>query len=183
MSGRGRLSSIDLLPEEAEPDIAWAMEQLRERSMLQSAILEEFNARLADRGIGPISKSAFNRHSIRLARTARRLEETRAIAKVLNERMPEATDDLTIMVAETIKTLIFELLEDGGKLTPRNAMEMARAMKDVALAQGLSTQRRRVLEKEFADKAGEAIDAAGKAAGLSAERISQLRREFLGVPG
>ena len=52
--GRGRLSSIELLPDEAEPDIVWANEQLRERTMPANAILTEFNKRLADRGIGSI---------------------------------------------------------------------------------------------------------------------------------
>src|SRR3546814_3044775 len=63
--GRGRLSSIDLLPEEAEPDIVWASEQLRLREKPAKMILAEFNARLADRGIASISKSAWGRYSVR----------------------------------------------------------------------------------------------------------------------
>lgn len=35
--GRGRLSSIDQLPEEAEPDIVWANEQLRKEKLPQTA--------------------------------------------------------------------------------------------------------------------------------------------------
>ena len=34
--GRGRLSSIDQLPDEAEPDILWALEELRKREMPSS---------------------------------------------------------------------------------------------------------------------------------------------------
>ena len=49
--GRGRLSSIDLLPDEAEPEVVWALEQLRDRKLPQTAILAEFNERLADKGI------------------------------------------------------------------------------------------------------------------------------------
>jgi hypothetical protein len=37
--GRGRLSTIDLLPEEAEEDVVWALEQLRERKLPQNVIL------------------------------------------------------------------------------------------------------------------------------------------------
>ena len=37
--GRGRLSSIDLLPEEADEDVAWALEQLRARDLPQNTIL------------------------------------------------------------------------------------------------------------------------------------------------
>ncbi|QRY97265.1 DUF3486 family protein [Sphingomonas paucimobilis] len=77
--GRGRLSSIDQLPEDAEPDIVWALEELRKREMPANAILDEFNGRLADRGIAKISKSAFSRWSIRKAIQLRRLDEVRAI--------------------------------------------------------------------------------------------------------
>ena len=39
-----------MLPEEAEEDIVWALEQLRENKLPQTTILEEFNLRLADKG-------------------------------------------------------------------------------------------------------------------------------------
>src|SRR3546814_19476969 len=71
--GRGRLSSIDLLPEEAEPDIVWASEQLRLRETPAKMILAEFNARLADRCIASISTSAWGRYSVRNAIPFRKL--------------------------------------------------------------------------------------------------------------
>jgi hypothetical protein len=37
--GRGRLSSIDLLPEEADEDIVWALEQLRARDPHRAQVL------------------------------------------------------------------------------------------------------------------------------------------------
>src|SRR3546814_15932583 len=77
--GRGRLSSIDLLPEEAEPDIVWASEQLRLREKPAKMILAEFNARLADRGIASISKSAWGRYSVRKAIQFRKLDQVHHI--------------------------------------------------------------------------------------------------------
>jgi hypothetical protein len=41
--GRGHLSSIDMLPDEAESAIVWANEQLRERHLPSAVILSEFN--------------------------------------------------------------------------------------------------------------------------------------------
>lgn len=183
VQGRGRLSSIDQLPEEAAPDIEWAMGELRERARLQIDILEEFNARLADRGIAPISASAFNRHSLRLARIARRLAETRDIAKVLNDRLPAgASDETTVMIAETIKTLIFELLDhEGANFTPKATMEMARALQSLVSAQKLSGEARRRLQAEFAAKVDATVDKVAVAAGLSAERAAEIRRDVLGV--
>ena len=182
--GRGRLSSIDLLPDVATPDIAWAMEELRKRERLQIDILEEFNSRLADHGITPISSSAFNRHSIKLATIARRIEETRAITSVLTERLePGDTDDLTIMVAETIKTLVFEMLTTGGEagFNPKQAKEMAEAIRAASSAQKVSADRRQSIEKELAQKVDKVTQTIGKEAGLDAETIAKLRRDFLGV--
>ncbi|HRM74550.1 MAG TPA: DUF3486 family protein, partial [Paracoccus sp. (in: a-proteobacteria)] len=112
-AGRGRLSTIDLLPAEADDTVTWAFGELRERARTQQDIHAEFNKRLAEIQLGPISFSAFNRHSIRLSAMARRHEEVRAITSALTERLdPGQADDLTIMAAETIKTLVFELMED-----------------------------------------------------------------------
>jgi hypothetical protein len=52
---RGRLSSIDLLPEQAEPHVLAALKALRERKKPQQQILAELNAALADYGIRPTS--------------------------------------------------------------------------------------------------------------------------------
>lgn len=182
--GRGRLNSIELLPEEAETDILWAMGALRDRDMPQIKILEEFNGRLADRGIAPISSSAFNRHSMKLAAIARRIENTRDIAAVLTERLePGQTDDLTIAVAEMIKTLVFEMLQasDGEKTTPKEAKEMAEAIRAAVGAQNVSTDRRRKIETDMAAKVEEAVKKVGTEQGFSKETIAAISSQILGV--
>jgi hypothetical protein len=84
--GRGRLSSIDMLPEDAEPDVVWALEQLRERTMPQNAILDEFNKRLADRGIAKVSKSSWSRYAVRKAIQFRKLDEVQRMSGELVPR-------------------------------------------------------------------------------------------------
>ena len=182
--GISRLSSIDLLPEEADEDIAWAHAELKSRKRHKYEILDEFNARLADHGIGPISRSAWYRHTVAVAEATRRIEQTREIASAITERLEVGqTDDLTIAVAETIKTLVFEMLQDGGRegFSPKQAKEMAEAVRAAVAAQNVSSDRRRKVEAELASKVDETIEKVGTVAGLSAERIGQLRREFLGV--
>jgi len=182
--GRGRLSSINLLPEEADVIVAWAAQELRELKRTQTEIHLEFNQKLEKIGLEPISASAFNRHAIRLAQITRRIEETREITAVLTERLePGQTDDLTIMVAETIKTLVFELLNEGGTagFSPKAAMEMASALKSAAGAQKISADRRMKLETELAQKVDVALDTVSKEAGLSAEMADEIRRKVLGV--
>lgn len=51
MAERRRLSSIDMLPEEAADDIVWATQQLAQRTRTQQDILFELNDRLEAKGI------------------------------------------------------------------------------------------------------------------------------------
>lgn len=181
--GRGRLSSIDLLPEEAEPDIVWALEQLRERTMPQVAILDEFNGRLADRGFGKVSKSAFSRWSVRKAIQFRRLDEVRAITSdVVTGLGTDGADQVTVAVAEMLKVAIYESLE--GQLDPKSIMELSRALGSAVSAQKASAEHRRKLEEQVNAKveaAAEVAETAAREAGLSADRVAQIRRDVLGV--
>jgi len=182
--GRGRLSSIDLLPVEAEGDVIWAVEELRKRERLQKDILEEFNGRLADRGIGPVSPSAFNRFAVRKAKAFARLDEVRQISSALTDALgPDSADDLTITVAETIKTLVFEILESDGQISTKGAMELSRALKHAVEAQSISSDRRSKVEADFARQAAKAVETAGKRKGLTADTRDAIKREILGIHG
>ena len=182
--GRGRLSSIDLLPDEAEPDIVWALDQLRERKLPQNTILMEFNERLADKGIEPISKSAWNRYAVRKAIQFRRLDDVQRISGELVDSLgTDGPDQVTVAVAEMIKAMSFELLESG-KLDSKGVMELSRALSSAVSAQRGSEEYRRRLEQRVASQVEKAADRAeemAREAGLSADRIAQLRRDFLGV--
>lgn len=178
--GRGQLSSIDMLPEEADDDIIWALDQLRERKLPQSTILMEFNERLADKGLGPISKSAFNRFSVRKAKQFRRLDEVQRMGSELAASMgAEEPDQVTIAVAELLKVAAFEILE-GGELKTKELMELSRALQSAVGAQEKSAQYRERLQREMA-KAADRVETVASEAGLSAEVVAQMRRDFLGV--
>lgn len=182
--GRGRLSSIDLLPDAAEPDVIWALEQLRERKMPQTAILVEFNKRLADRGIGAVSKSAWGRYSVRKAIQFRKLDEVRRISDELVTSLgTDGPDQMTVAVAEMIKLHAFQLLEPGD-LGSKGVAELGRAVKSAVDAQKTSAEHRKRLEVEVQAKVEKAVDKAeemAREAGLSADRIAQMRREVLGL--
>lgn len=187
-TGRGRLSSIDQLPEAADEIVLDIAEQLRKREREQQDILAEFNDRLAEIDLGPISKSAFNRYSMRMAEISRRLDNTREITRVLTDKLqPGQQDDLTVMTAEMIKMLVFELLNEAGDagISPKGAMEMASAIKNAAAAQRISSDRRAKLESEIAAKVDQAVEQVAekleREGGLSADLVAQMRRDFLGV--
>jgi hypothetical protein len=181
--GRGRLSSFDLLPEEADEDKAWAMAELNKRQRTQAEILEEFNGRLADKGLPLISKSAFNRKAIRVAMAAKRVSESRAIFSGLADQFtPEHVDEANIVVGEMIKLLIMEHLDSGPEaIGTKGAMELARGYLAVIQGQKVSAARRAQLEEQFKAKTEKAIGDVAREAGLSAERVAQIRRDVLGV--
>lgn len=186
--GRGRLSIIEQLPEDFDDIVLWAATELRERKQLQIDILAEFNKRLQARGdetgfeVPEISSSAFSRYSVRLAGLTRRIEETREITRVITDRLePGQTDDLTIAVAETVKTLVFELLDNAGAggLTPKAAMELATALKSAVAAQSMSADRRRRLEDELATKTTKVLDEMVKTKGLTDATAEQIKHKIL----
>jgi hypothetical protein len=180
-TGRGRLSSLDLVPEEGRDDVIWALGELNKRVRTQADILFELNDRLAVHGIEPISRSAFSRASVRTAHAARRISEARAVfAGIADQFTPESIDENSIVLGEVIKTLILELLDDPDQ-TPKGAMELSRAFLATIQGQRMSSDRRQKLQAELAAKTAQAVDRVGQRQGLSAEMVDQIKAQILGV--
>lgn len=181
--GRGQLSSIDMLPEECEPDLIWAIEELRERRMPGNEILKEFNARLADRGIKGISKSAWNRYSVRKALQFRKLEQGHAImAGIHKELASDAPDQVTMVLGEMLKLQVFQILE-GGDLGTKDLAALARVLRNAVQAQSDTVDVRKG-EAELQDRlkqATEAVTKAGAKAGLSPEAVEEINKRIAGI--
>jgi hypothetical protein len=179
--GRGRLSTIDLLPDEAEADVVWALEQLRANKLPQTAILAEFNERLADRGIPPVSKSAWSRFAVRKAIQFRKLDEVqRMSAELVSSLGTEGPDQVTVAVAEMLKLAMFQQLE--GDVSTKGIMELSRAAIGGERAEGFGrgpspAGRGRA---GTASEGGRAAQEAGKKAGVSPETLAEINRA-LGV--
>lgn len=185
MAGRGRLSSLDLLPDEAQDDLVWAMAQLNERRRTQTDILFELNDRLAVKGIDAISASAFNRKAVRLAKRNQRLEERRHLYAGIAPKLTAdkiAEDDLVL--AEFIKSLLDELLEEEGHGT-KNALDLARAYQSVVTAQAQSARNRAFASEEAKKKLSAAMDAAEEAVasgkGDPVEALRRIRQDVYGM--
>lgn len=181
--GRGRLSSIDLLPEEAEPDVVWALEQLRERTMPGNAILDEFNKRLADRGIASVSKSAWSRYAVRKAIQFRRLDEVQRMSGELVKSLgTDGPDQVTVAVAEMLKLAAFQRLEEGETST-KGIMELARALSSAVGAQKTSAEHRRQLEQDVLKRVDKAIEKAGEDSGSPDAQavLKRIREDVYGI--
>lgn len=181
--GRGHLSSIDMLPDEAEGAIVWANTELRERRLPSAVILAEFNEKLADAGIGPVSKSAWGRYAVRKAIQFRRLDEIQRMGGELARTMDaKAPDEVTVAVAELLKVAAFEILEEGNVSTA-GIMQLSRALQSAVAAQKTSAEYRERLEKDVQARLTEAAKEAGeigKRKGVSPEAIAEINRALMG---
>lgn len=184
---RVRLSSIDLLPPEAEPDIAWAIAEIEAGKRLGIDIHQEFNARLADRGIGPISHSAFSRYALRKRRMFARLREVREISSAISKALgPGDDDDLMTAIAQTLKTRVYELLEDKAVDT-KGAKELGQAVQSLVSAQRMSADNRRRLEESLKARIGKAVDAAEGEMAAAAQApdgaavLRKIREDIYGI--
>lgn len=192
MISRGRLSGIELLPEPCAPIVAWAADELQKRERTQTEIYEEFVGKLelldqefrGELEFNIPSFSAFNRYSIKLATLTQRLNQTREIATTLASKFDAAaSDDLTLIASEAIKTLVFELVTNGGEagFDPKSAKALADALFSATRAQGVSTARRLKVEAEFKTQAEDAVAKVAKVKGLSSETTQEILAEILGV--
>jgi hypothetical protein len=186
MAGRGRLSNLDQLPEEARDDLFWAIGELNARQRTQADILFELNDRLEAKGLETVSRSAFNRKAMRLAKRAIQLEERKFIYAGIAEKLtPEEIGKSDIVLGEFLKTLIDELL-DGDGLDSKNAQELARAYKDTIAAQRFSADRQEQEEARAKKKLEKAVvdatDAATKAGHPvdGAEVLRLIREAYAG---
>lgn len=189
--GRGRLSSFDLLPPEADGIVAWAAQELAARERTQTDIYAEFVTRCevlmaehrGEMEFAVPAFSSFNRYSVRLARLTRRLDQTREIVRSLSATFEaKDADDLTIMTAETLKAIVLNMLaeaDDG--LDPKDAMHLASAFRQAAQAQSISTERRRKIEADFTSRVTDAVETVAKVKGLTVETSQAILTQILGV--
>lgn len=190
-SGRGRLSSFDLLPKEADAIVAWAAGELAGREKTQTDIYDEFVTRcqaLMAEHRGELefaipAFSSFNRFSIRQARLSRRLDQTREIVAVLAQKHdPQASDDLTVIAAEMIKATVLHMLGDAADgVVPEDLKRLADGLKAAQVAQNLSSDRKAKITADIQKRMAEAVETTAKARGLSAETTEAIKAEILGV--
>lgn len=186
--GRGRLSSIDLLPEHAKPAVQEALQLLADSNLTQQSILAALNAKLADLDppVDPISKSAFNRKSMSFAAAAEKLTATREMASIMAERMDEQPDgDVGLMLGETIKSLIYDVMLDGMLNDESPSIVLLKAASEalakVEAGRLANAKTQQIKARDFVVKAADMAESAATAQGLTAETVAAIRSEILGV--
>lgn len=184
--GRGRLSSIELLPDEAWPHVRDAIAALKDKRRPAEAIRDELNGHLLALGLEPVSRSAFNRYSLQLAIQGEKLMKAREIGALWAEKLKDAPqDDVTLLLNETIMVLLYEIVtehtvSDAG-MSVKMLKEAALANRSLALAKKATVESTIKRERELVEKAAAAVDTAAKAAGLSTETAEAIKAKILGI--
>ena len=155
-TGRGRLSSIDLLPEDIKAQLNAA---LREKRLTQKQILDAVNPLLAERGKTPVSKSALGRYAMSVEEKGAMMREAREAAKALVGKFEEHSDsDIGRLLSEMIKTLTFERVMTGGDLDVPELNKLALIAQRMARTSKIDLERDKAVKQQMAEKAKERIN-------------------------
>lgn len=143
-----------------------------------------------------VSRSSAHRYMVSHERAASRLRQSREMTAALAKELPDAAlqGQQGRVLVEMARTFVFDLLaqvdEEGGVLDPNSIANIGKGLAELARAARLDqdfetkVEEARRKEREAAaaklDDALSESEAAGEK-GLSAERVAQLRRDFLGV--
>lgn len=182
-----RPSKIDRLPDEIKELIG----QLRRGGRT----IDEILAKLRELNVD-VSRSGLGKHIQGLDKIAEVLSRQHDISEALVERFGDAPESRTArMNIQLMHAQLTRLVvpDDDGTVTldPQGAYFLSTALQRLAQASKADTEREIKIEERARKKAlaeaATALDGALKAAeasgekGLSAERVAQLRRDFLGV--
>ena len=127
--------------------------------------------------------SSFNRYSLRQARLSRRLDQTREIVAVLSEKHDaKASDDLTIIAGEMIKSVVLHMLGDATDgVAPKELKALADGLRAAQLAQNMSADRRARIEGDLKARMAEAVETVAQARGLTGDTTEAIKKQILGV--
>lgn len=177
--GRGRLSTIDQLPEDIRVQVN---AELRNRDKTQMQILDDLNPSLQERGQKPISKSAFNRYAMAIEEKGSMMREAREAADALVGGLGEQRGtDLGRAVTEMIKTLTFNMVMNEGEMDVDTLNKLALCSQRIERASKSTIDRETQIKKQALEAAAETVDETATEGGLSDEMVDMIKRQILGV--
>lgn len=175
-----RKSSLAKLPRAVKDEVDRLIRE-------EQATIDEIVAHLRELGHAR-SRSAVGRYKKSVEQVMGRYREAQEIAGVwVTQLGKDPNSDVGKLLVELLKTLAFttmaQLGEDDSAQDPRDIMFLAKALGELERAQTINVDRELKIRKEMAEKLGKALEQAEAEGerGLSAERVKQLREEFLGV--
>jgi Protein of unknown function (DUF3486) len=183
-----RLSSIDLLPEQASGLVQWAICELEKGARTDSDILFEFNDQLEVMGVEKVSRSAFGRYALKKRKVfGSRAEFHTLSAAFAKEYGAKSTSELTLTLSQMMMTAMYEFLVVKSA-KPKEISDMARAMQSLNSAQRIAGGEKKKDEDDKSKRAEAAamvgaVEAAVEKSGIPGgkELIRRVREEFYDI--
>ncbi|MDR8523461.1 DUF3486 family protein [Shewanella fidelis] len=181
---RGRRSKVDLLPD----DIRKTLDSgLRDGSITQMELLNEINTLIDAAGLPEeqqLSRAGLNRYATKMEAVGKSLREMREITQVWTAELGDKpTGEVTKLILEMARSQLFKaLLNEDGEAADvgmiKDAMLAVQRLESAAMA---SHKREKEIRKLFAEEAANTAEKVAKSAGLTADAVSLLKKEILGI--
>ncbi|MGI2227062.1 DUF3486 family protein [Shewanella frigidimarina] len=181
---RGRRSKVDLLPSAIRKKLDAG---LRDGSISQVELLEEINALINTAGLPDdqqLSRAGLNRYATKMEAVGKSLREMREITQVWTAELGDKpTGEVTKLILEMARSQLFKaLLNEDGEAADvgmiKDAMLAVQRLESAAMA---SHKREKEIRTAFATEAANAAEKVAKTAGLTADAVSLLKKEILGI--
>ncbi len=172
-----RNSSIDRLP----PPIREKIGQLRQAGFTIDEILNKLKELDVE-----VSRSALGRHCQQLEEVSKSIRQSRLVAEALAKNFGDENENKVSQVnIELMHSLILKMMvnNEGESITmdSKDAFFMASSLQKLVQASKQNVESVIQLRKEFAQKAAQAVEKAGKKKGISAENLEFIKKEIFGV--
>lgn len=129
-----------------------------------------------------VSRSAVGRYKQKAESQMERYREAQEVAKVwIGKLQANPEGDVGRLLSEMLRTVAWQTMGDMESAGPQEIMLLAKAIKDLASADKLTTERILKARQDATKAAADAAVVVAKAKGLSADTVAELRREILGV--
>ncbi|MCM0081791.1 DUF3486 family protein [Geomonas sp. Red32] len=183
-------STIEQLP----PDIKNRLQELlQDPRVSQLELTAHINELLEAGGHDErVSKSAVNRYALRMADVGEKLRQSRDVADMFISKVGAAPQgQMGLLINEILRTLAFDLtlkIQDADLSDPETLASTIDQVKALALAtqrleQGamINIKRESEIRRQALEDAAKRAAEVAKKGGISADTISSIRREILGI--
>lgn len=183
---RGRRSKIDLLPDDVKQLLDGL---LRDGKNSQQEVLQAVNEYIEQQGLPEDlkpSRSGLNRYSSRMEAIGKDLRDVREVSQALVAQLGDKpTGEVSKLILEIGRTQLFKAMmnanEKDGEVDIgmiKDAMLAAQRLESAAMS---SHKREKEIRKAFADEAAKVAETVAKKAGMTAETVSNIKKEILGI--
>jgi hypothetical protein len=177
-------SSIDRLPEDIRDQL---QELLRDPRVTQLDATASINAILEDEGHAErVSKSAVNRYALKMEEVGAKLRQAREISKMWIGKLGAAPQgEVGKLLNEMVRTLAFDavvtMAEGETPIQPKMIKDLAIGIERLEKAASENVKREEEIRRRALEEAAAKVDKITKKGGLSADTITAIRAEILGI--